>query len=243
LREAAKLAEVLGNPDLSEDWEQTAAEIKEKISANLLPHINNERDACVTPYPCGIYGEGDIDFKDWFHKWYGRNRLNANGERNPENLWTYFEAAQIHNAFLLGYKKEAWQVLDGFLDDGRFGEMNVYFEGTYGKTEMLPYNNAPDKKGWLKDEATGANMPHNWTTSETFNLIRDMFIYEDSDNGRLLLANCIPEVWRKPGNTIGVKNMPTIFGEVNYMITFKENGSYDAEVNFAGKPAEYKIML
>ena len=243
LKEASVLAEALGETAKASEWKTAASDLREKITEKLLPHLDNERDTCVSPYPCGIYGADDAEFKNWFHKWYLKNRLDENNDRKPENLWTYFEAAQIHNAFLLGYVEDAWKSLDGFLDDSRFGGMNIYFEGTYGATEMLPYNNAPDKKGWLKDGATGGNMPHNWTSAETFNLIRDMFVYDDQDNGRLLLANCIPKIWRKPGNIIGVKNMPAMFGEVSYTITFKEDGEYESEVNFAGKPAEYKIML
>jgi hypothetical protein len=241
MREAAKLAEILGSHDKAADWEQIAAEIRKKISENLLPHLDNERDGCITPYPCGIYNREDKEFTNWFRKFYGENRIDEDNTRKPENLWTYFEAAQIHNAFLLGYVEEAWKSLDGFLDDPRFGSMNIYFEGEYGRTEMLPYNNAPEKNGWLKEGAAGANMPHNWTSAETFNLIRDMFISEDSENGRLLLANCIPEIWRKPGNTVGVKNMPTMFGNVSYIITFKENGEYG--IDFDGGEAKYTVML
>lgn len=244
LNEASKLAEALDKRELSLEWGQIASDIKEKISSVLLPHIDNERDACVTPYPSNIYGVNDENFKNWFHQWYKRNRLDSNNNRKPENFWTYFEAAQIHNAYLLGYVEDAWKVLDGFLDDPRFGEMNIYLEGGYGNSETLPYNNAPDKKGWLKEGATGANMPHNWTTAEAFNMLRDMFVREDIDNNRLLLANCVPEIWRKPGNTFGVKNMPTMFGEVSYIIKFKENGEYNIDVDFqSGKACGYKVML
>jgi hypothetical protein len=244
LYEAAKLAQAMDKPGLSAEWSIAAAKIREKISDKLLPHSDNERDACAAPYPCGIYGADDADFKNWFYRWYRKNRLDEAGNRKPENLWTYFEAAQIHNAFLLGYAEEAWRVLDGFLDDPRFGEMNIYFEGRYNAAEMLPYNNAPDKKGWLKEGAAGANMPHNWTCAETFNLLRDMFVYEDSKNGRLLLACGIHKIWQIPGNSVGVKNMPTEFGEISYTIEFKENGKYDADVDFhGGPPAEYGVML
>ena len=188
------------------------------------------------------YGADDNDFKNWFRKWYRKNRIDENNNRKSENLWTYFEAAQIHNAFLLGYAEDAWKSLDGFLDDPRFGGMSIYFESEYSGTEMLPYNNAPDKKGWLKKGAIGANMPHNWTSAEMFNLLRDMFVREDLNNNKLLLANGIPEIWRKPGNKIGVKNMPTMFGEVSYMITFKENGNYDIDYKNE-TPAEYSVML
>ena len=244
LREASKLAEILDKPELFEEWSKIASEMREKISAEFFSRLDNERDACVTPYPCDIFGADNAEFKDWFHKWYHKNRLDENNNRKPEQFWTYFEAAQIHNAYLLGYVEDAWKTLDGFLGDGRFGDMSIFFEGKYGDSETLPYNNAPDKKGWLKNCATGGNMPHNWTSAETFNMLREMFLREDTDNNRLLLANCVPEIWRKTGNVIGVKNMPTIFGEVSYTLTFKENGGYDINVDFHGGTAvEYRVML
>ena len=244
LKEASRLAAILGDTDNSSEWANIASALKAKITDKLLPNIGNDRDSCVSPYPCDIYGKENEEFTEWFEKAYKNMRLTENGERNPEKLWTYFEAAQIHNAYLLGYTDEAWKSLDGFLSDSRFGEMNIYLEGNFGGSETLSYNNAPaDKKGWLKSGALAGNMPHNWTSGEAFNLIREMFVREDIENNKLLLANFVPEIWRKSGKEFGVENMPTMFGDISYTIKFKENGEYDSEVKFSGKPAEYKIML
>ena len=241
LKEAAALAEILGETDKSADWKLAADTLKDKITEKLLPGIGNDRDSCIAPYPCNIYGKDDKAFTDWFGEWFKSHRLKPDGNRNPEGAWTYFEAAQIHNAYLLGYADEAWTALDGFMSDERFGDTDIYIEGNFGGAENLPYSNAPPyKKGWLKSGALGGNMPHNWTSAETFNLIREMFIKEDFENNRLLLANFVPEIWRKPGNEFGVENMPTMFGDVSFMIKFGENGTYESDVKFNGN---YEIML
>ena len=123
----------MGETEKSSNWKTASVKLKEKITENLLPDLGNERDSCISPYPCNIYGKENEIFAEWFDKWYKNNRL--------------------------------------------------------------------------------------------------------------LLANFVPEIWREPGNEFGVEKMPTIFGDVSYIIKFKENGNYDAEVKFAGKPAKYKVML
>jgi hypothetical protein len=240
LRDAAKLADVIGDAGSAKEWRGLAERMKMKISENLIPLSEgvNERDGCVTPYPCGVFGKDDKEFKGWFGDWFRENRLDERGQRRPENDWTYFEAAQIHNAFLLGFTDMAWRALDGFLSDGRFGENYIFTEGKFGGTENLPYNNMPENRGWLKEGASGGNMPHNWTGAEVFTMLRDMFVAEDTENGRLVLANCVPDAWRGPGNRFGVKNMPTVFGEISYMITFGDEGRYTVE--FEGN-ADYAI--
>jgi hypothetical protein len=244
LYEAAALAEILGEVEKATAWKNSAVTLKEKITEKLLPALGNDRDSCISPYPCDIYGKDDKVFAEWFDNWYKSHRLTKDGNRNPEGLWTYFEAAQIHNAFLMGNTDGAWAALDGFLSDDRFGDLSVFIEGRFGGAENLPYSNAPqNKRGWLKDGALAGNMPHNWTSAETFNLIREMFVREDFENNRLLLANFVPKIWRKPGNEFGARNIPTMFGDISFIIKFGENGDYESEVKFAGKPADYKIML
>ena len=241
LYEAAKLAQVMGCSEQAKQWSADASSLKDAITNKLLPSVGNERDTCVTPYPCGIYSADNEPFAKWFGEFYKAVRLKQDGSRNPEGLWTYFEAAQIHNAYLLGFEHEAWTSLDGFLSDAAYGEMDIYFEGNYGATEMLPYCNAPwGSKGWLKQGAIGGNMPHNWTSAETFNLIREMFVREDMENGKLLLASFVSEVWRGAGCVFGVKDMPTAFGEISYTLTFAEDGSYKAQIDFDG---EYEILV
>ena len=235
LWEGAKLAEAIGDAKAATEWYELAEVLRQKIASKLTPSPDNpneanDRDSCVSPYPCGEIDSEE--FGRWFGKWFRENRIDKDGKRNPEILWTYFEAAQIHNAFLLGFEDMAWTVMDGFLSDSRFGENHIYTEGDYKGVENLPYKNAPVKKGWLKEGATGGNMPHNWTTSEVFTMLRDMFIVEDIKNNRLILANCVPQHWRNPGNRFGVKNMPTVFGEVSFEIIFEEGGKYS--IDFKG---------
>lgn len=78
-------------------------------------------------------------------------------------------------------------------------------------------------------------MPHNWTSAELINLIRDIFIVEEE--GQLVLGKGVPESWLEPGSSFGVKDMPTDYGIVNYTVTVDSRGSIN--VNYQG-PQNYR---
>ncbi|MBA4386518.1 MAG: hypothetical protein C0404_00975, partial [Verrucomicrobia bacterium] len=78
------------------------------------------------------------------------------------------------------------------------------------------------RRGWLdKKRAHGGNMPHNWTTAEVVNFIRDVFVTED-DNG-LVLGAGVPGSWFVDGAKFGVKDMPTDSGPLSYTVTVGAN--------------------
>lgn len=218
---AAWIADLIGETDLAEKWKGASNQLKKAISEELLPQFGNERDTCVSPWPTGIYQEDTEKIRSLFIEWYDKNRLNQDGTRKAEELWTYFEAAQIHNAILLGEKERAWKCLDGFLDDPKWQGMSIYTESVWGATEMLPFGTGQYGNGWLQEGATGGNMPHNWTTSETAALIRDLFVCEEDEG--LVLFSGVPDSWLINGNQFGVENFPTKFGTVTVYAQVEEN--------------------
>lgn len=237
---ASETAALAGADDLSKKWAEMAAKLGKAINEELLPKFGNERDTCVAPWPCGV-PEGDVEaLRGPFNKWYDENRLNPDGTRKREPLWTYFEAAQIHNAFLLGERERAWACLDGFLSDEAWRGMSIFTEGRWGANEMLPFGTGKYGRGWLQEGATGANMPHNWTTSEALALLRDLFVTEEVDGLRLLCG--VPKAWLVPGAKFGVEKLPTRFGIVSFEATVDANGS--VELHFAeGGNIPYRLDL
>jgi hypothetical protein len=225
LRQAAWAAQKLGEPEHTA-WSAEADRLEAAMAKVLLPQYGNERDPVVSPYPCGaLTGAEHIEgLKRQFIAWYRVNRLDANGKRKPEQLWTYFEAAQIHNAFLLGFKDEAWVCLDGMLD-GATSPWNIsaWVEGPPGGGEQLPFGNNVSGKGWLrKEKSIAGNMPHNWTSGEVINMIRDIYVIEE--NGRLVLGKGVPTAWLVPGSRFGVSQMPTDLGMVSYTVDVGADG-------------------
>lgn len=237
---AAQTAQLADDAEKAAAWRAMAERLDAAIVTELLPDFGNERDSCVAPYPCLLPG-GDADaLRGYFNAWYDQNRLTPEGERIREPLWTYFEAAQIHNAFLLDERERAWTCLDGFLSDAHWHGMSIYTESAWGKTEMLPFGRPEGARGWLQAGADGANMPHNWTSSETFLLLRDLFVTEEGDH--LALFKGVPRSWIFPGARFGVSQLPTALGTVSFEATVDETET--VHVHFTqGEGIPYKTYL
>jgi len=220
---AAYAARQLGETALAEQWTEQARDVDERIAEHLLPKYGNARDPIVAPYPSGALSQHRDRLRGLFGVWYRKNRLADQNARRPEALWTYFEAAQIHNALRLGFKDEAWVNLDGMLEPAGAWDVSAFIEGKPGGAETLPFRNDLGRRGWLHPErAEGSNMPHNWTGAEMVNLIRDIFVREDGD--MLVLGEGVPDSWLVPGATFGVRDMPTDLGTLSYTATVNEQG-------------------
>jgi hypothetical protein len=203
----------------------------------LLAQYGDPRDAAVAPWPSGAFAADADLLRGPFDNWYCANRLTEDGRRTPEPLWTYFEAAHIHNAVLLGLRQEAWVNLDGMLDGDYPWPVSVYHEGRFGGNECLPYRNGEGRRGWLKaGSATAGNMPHNWTSAEMICLLRDLFVRE-TDEG-LVLGEGVPPTWLAPGSCFGVLDLPTGFGKVSYTATVDPESRVN--LDYAG-PANYRV--
>jgi hypothetical protein len=237
LRLASEAARLTGHRPEAKKWAAAAIRLDKALATHLLPTYGNDRDPIITHYPSGALASSKQKVAHAFVKWFRAKRLDSQGRRKPEPEWTYFEAAQIHNAFLLGFHKEAWTCLDGMLSQEQGRDVFAYIEGPTGGNEYLIFHNDKDRRGWLdRTHSRGGNMPHNWTSAEMVNLIRDMFVRED--NGTLVLGIGAPEAWRKPGSQFGVKNMPTDYGPVSYTVGFGEGGK--AAVKYKG-PKKYRL--
>lgn len=222
LSDAACAARLLKKDGLADLWQQKAEALAQAIQAQLLPDYGgNERDSIVTPHPCGMpWGWEEI--REVFQADFIKRRL-AKGKRIREPLWTYFEAAQIHNAMLLGMREEAWVCLSGMLSDG-FYDATIYTEGDGSDPDHdLKFGNGAQRRGWLsRQRAIGGNMPHNWTNAEMVALIRDIFVTEEADG--LRLCGGVPDSWRAEGAEFGVRNLPTALGPVSFTARFRGAG-------------------
>lgn len=239
LRFGARAAGRLGQSRYATKWTDMADELECRIAAVLLPGIKNPRDGIVTPYPTGALAGNRSDLKTVFERLYRAQRLSAAGERIPEKEWTYFEAAQAHNAFLLGMRNEAWISMNGMLEKEGSWDVMAFVEGGQSGAESLPFCNGEGRRGWIdRNRALGGNMPHNWTTSEVVNFIRDAFVVEDGDG--LLLGAGVPDSWLVKGSQFGVRNMPTDFGDVSYSVTVGADGA--CELEYDG-PEPYRTIF
>ncbi len=172
LRDGAFAAGKRGDQAAFERWNARADDLETALFGRLLLDFGNPRDAIITPYPSEtLTAPHSLPFlKERFAAWFGGERLDPNGARRREELWTYFEVAQIHNAFRLGLVEKAWICLDTLLGDEL--EVGAYIEGKPGGNEWLPFGNGAKRRGWLDPKtARGGNMPHGWTCAEIINLL------------------------------------------------------------------------
>lgn len=239
LRLAAEAAGLLGRDGKAREWAAAAHKLDGSISEGLLPRYGNDRDPIVTPYPTGALLRNQDAVREKFGAWYEANRLNPDGSWNAEPLWTYFEAAQIHNAMLLGFRDAAWAALDGMIAPQGTWDVSAFTEGSPGGGEAMPFSNGGAARGWLDPaDAAGGNMPHNWTSAELVNLIRDIFVREEG--GAIVLGTGVPDKWLVPGARFGVENMPTDFGPVSYTATVGGEGA--VRLDYRG-PDNYRLDL
>lgn len=171
LRDGAFAAQMIGGESVARGWNELADELETAVFRHLLPAFGNERDSIITPYPSGTLTSAEFlpALREKFAAWFRAHRLDGKIRRR-ETLWTYFEVAQIHNAFRLGLHDEAWTCLDALLDDEL--ETGTFLEGTVGGNEFLPFGNGAERRGWLNPESgRGGNMPHGWTCAEMINLL------------------------------------------------------------------------
>jgi hypothetical protein len=240
LRQAVWAAEQLGETALAAEWQAQADTLERAVGAHLLPIYDNERDPAVAPYPTEAFTQPPHRalLQQKFSEWFRTHRLTESGERNPEKLWTYFEAAHIHNAIRLGLIDLAWTCLDGMLTDAlRPWNVAAWVEGPPGGGENIPFGNRVGANGWLSPEkAIAGNMPHNWTSGEMLALLRTIFVLEEGDT--LLLGRGAPRAWLRPGSQFGVRHLPTRFGPVTYTVTVDAAGQPD--LVYAG-PQNYRV--
>ena len=231
---AAVAARTIGRDELGGRWERDAADLQRAIGATLLPGYGNERDPAVAPYPSGAFSDAPETLVTRFADWYRSHRFSEDGGRVAERLWTYFEAAQAHNALLLGQNDEAWVSIDGLLAPHAPWDVSAFVEGPPNGNERLPFRNDTGSVGWLRsDTAVAGNMPHNWTSAEMINLIRDLFVVEQRDG--LLIGAGIPRRWFVPGATFGIKDAATDLGPCSYTVTVDADGR--ATVRYSGPSA------
>lgn len=74
------------------------------------------------------------------------------------------------------------------------------------------------------------DMPHTWIGAEYVNVIRNMFIWEESNT--LYLGKGIAAEWVEPGKKISVTGMPTHFGNVTYTM---DSGNSEINIKIDGK--------
>jgi len=131
---------------------------------------------------------------------------------------TPYEVRSIGLYLRLGQRKEALDLL-------RFMNRHCQPPGWKHLAEVA-YS---DKRtsGYIGD------MPHTWVGAEYINAVRTLFVFEQGD--QLILGAGIDPDWLKDGQTVVIKNFPTLFGVLSYTIQ-EQNGSLQINISGNAQP-------
>lgn len=232
LRAAAAAASARDDAAASAAWTGQAADLEGRMAQRLLPRYGNERDPACAPWPTAALA-GEPRLASALAAWYRGHRIDAAGRRMPEPLWSYFEAAQAHNAMLCGLRDEGWASLSGMLaPDAPGWDVLAFGEGRPAGTEVLPFGSPRQARGWVGQAAGHGNMPHNWTNAEVLAALRDSFVREDGEG--LVIGSGVPRGWLTPGAEIAAERMPTDHGPVSFTLRVRDDRTVDADVR--GEP-------
>jgi len=65
------------------------------------------------------------------------------------------------------------------------------------------------------------DLPHTWISAEYILAVCSMFAYEREEDESLVIAAGVAEKWLSDGSDVGVKNLPTYYGNLTYSLRLK----------------------
>lgn len=245
LQDAASIAKLLGRGADAESFAKTAAEYR----ASMLDSIARARAFHKIDYVPGCVELGDFDATSttvaiWpcnADLWLPREPLVATFDRvyhfskgridgtQAYREYTPYEwrivGAMVRLDRADGWRERAWELAKFYLNDRRPLEWNQWGEIVW------------------KDPATPrfiGDMPHTWCGSDFLNSVRTMFVYEEDEAERLVLAAGVPLSWLDQG--VSIRDWPTVFGTLSYELKREGNAwmlTYDLQ-DRDGKPTQPK---
>jgi hypothetical protein len=126
--------------------------------------------------------------------------------RGNEIDWANYTPYEIRiiGAFVrLGWRDVAHELAEFFLADRRPPRWNQWPEIAWRDP---------------RSPAHIGDVPHSWIGAEWVLAIRSMLAYERTADNSLVLCAGVPESWLAGGQEVGVRNLPTYFGSLSYVL-------------------------
>ena len=133
------------------------------------------------------------------------------------NNYSAYEIRIIGALVRLGRRRDALEVLEFMLADRRIPVWNQWPEISWRD---------PSGPSFIGD------LPHTWISAEYMLAMCSMFAYEREEDESLVIAAGVAEEWLSDGSTVGVKNLPTYYGNLSYSLRLK--GKRTLRLNLEG---------
>jgi len=126
------------------------------------------------------------------------------------NNYSAYEIRTIGALVRLGRRCDALEVMEFMLADRRIPVWNQWPEISWRD---------PSGPSFIGD------LPHTWISAEYMLAMCAMFAYEREEDASLVIAAGVAEEWLSDGSAVGVKNLPTHYGNLTYSLRLKSKGT------------------
>ncbi len=128
LRQAARLAELVGECEEAEKFNRTAEEIRRAWLVHFGDEkLANERTFMSAVWPTWIIGPEHQPFQTALQERW--ERLHKEGQYPQKPLWTYFTVAEAHQWLLLDRPDNTWKTIRYFRKNQCSPGLHTYWEG------------------------------------------------------------------------------------------------------------------
>lgn len=167
----------------------------------------------ISVMACGEYKNlPESEFANTFNKYY--NDVLKRTEPGWTGSFSPYEMRSVQAFIYMNQKLRALEIFNFLLTYRRPAGWRQWSEAVYSP---------------LRDNGYIGDMPHTWVGSGFINTVRSMFIYERDEDNSLVLGAGIPDDWLKNSEPVGVKNAPTYWGDLSYVMK-KTGGSINVKI-------------
>jgi hypothetical protein len=212
LRDAARLAERLGEAEAGRRWRTRAATLQEAWERALARRrLGNSRTFIAGLWPSGIADRSRATYEHALEERW-RNGRDAAGGLLARPDWTYFEVAETHQWLRLGRIDRVQASLGWFWDHQTSPGLFTWWEAGAGEAAD-PWGRWPHVRGWVRPPYVS---PHYWTAAEMALLQMDMLAYAGEADGRseIVLGAGVPAQWLK--DPLEVKGLSLPHGPLDW---------------------------
>ncbi len=224
LKDATKIMEILGERDLKNKYAREVLDYRKDLYESIklamqthgisyIPGCAELGDFDATSISIGIYPVDEFDYmprkelENTLNIYYKDVEKRILGKNWGENF-TPYEHRNLRSFIYLNQKEKAHKILDYFFSCQRPYNWNHWAEIVW-RIEDAPY--------FIGD------MPHTWVGSDYINSVRSFFVIENENNGNITLCKGLKDEWLEYKYGVSVKNLPTVWGILNYELKKIDN--------------------